>query len=568
MTIAHQSFDHIQFIVVDLFCGAGGTTLGFEKSGVAKVVAAVNHDPEAIESHWRNHPEVKHFEEDIRTLELKPLGRHVKMCRSLYPNARLILWASLECTNFSKAKGGMPRDADSRTLADHLHRYVELLRPDFVLIENVVEFMAWGPLDENGKPLSRKNGSDWMKWKQAMCAHGYLDDWRELNAADYGARQSRNRLFGQFFRPGNKLQWPEPTHAKNPEKEQGLFPTLKKHKACRPCFDLEEKGTSIFTPGRIRSERTFERIYEGLVKHVAGMKKSEFITKYYSGNPKHKSASLDGPAPTVKTIDGSALVSVDFVMHYNSTDANSGETRSTASLDEPARTVTTQRTPQLVSCFLHNYHSSGHNTHSLENAAPTVVCADLQSLVFIDRQFSQGTKHQSVDEPHGALTTVPKSNLVQVMLMSTNFDNGCSSVEDPSPTITANRKWHYLLSPQYMNAGGSLDKPCFTIIARQDKMPAQLVTVEGGTMGIGLYEDDSPTVRRIKEFMAIYGICDIKMRMLKVVELKRLQGFPDDYVLLGNQSEQKKFIGNAVHPDPVQAWVLANVSAAVKEAIA
>ena len=44
----------------------------------------------------------------------------------------------------------------------------------------------------------------------------------------------------------------------------------------------------------------------------------------------------------------------------------------------------------------------------------------------------------------------------------------------------------------------------------------------------------------------IYNIVDIKMRMLKVSELKKIMGFPESYVLIGTQSEQKKFIGNAV----------------------
>ena len=46
--------------------------------------------------------------------------------------------------------------------------------------------------------------------------------------------------------------------------------------------------------------------------------------------------------------------------------------------------------------------------------------------------------------------------------------------------------------------------------------------------------------------MAMYGIMDIKMRMLNIPELKRIMGFPDDYVLVGTQADQKKFIGNAV----------------------
>lgn len=79
-----------------------------------------------------------------------------------------------------------------------------------------------------------------------------------------------------------------------------------------------------------------------------------------------------------------------------------------------------------------------------------------------------------------------------------------------------------------------------------DKMPPYLMSAESGDLAIVVYETDSPMTRKIKEFMAAYGIVDIKMRMLKIDELKRIQGFPTDYVLVGSQAEQKKFIGNAV----------------------
>jgi DNA (cytosine-5)-methyltransferase 1 len=147
------------FIVIDLFCGAGGTTTGFDQavlpdrilspysvgpnfvedgfSKIAKVIACVNHDHKAIQSHWQNHREVKHFEEDIRTLDLTELVKLTEYYRKKYPNALVILWASLECTNFSKAKGGLPRDADSRTLAEHLDRYIIALQPDYIQIENI-----------------------------------------------------------------------------------------------------------------------------------------------------------------------------------------------------------------------------------------------------------------------------------------------------------------------------------------------------------------------------------------------------------------------------------------------
>ena len=137
---------------------AGGTSTGVNTARLhgeqcAEVIACVNHDANAIASHAANPPDALHFTEDIRTLELSPLVHHLQKCRTKNPDALVVLWASLECTNFSRAKGGQPRDADSRTLAEHLFRYIEAIDPDYIQIENVEEFMSWGELDENGKPV-------------------------------------------------------------------------------------------------------------------------------------------------------------------------------------------------------------------------------------------------------------------------------------------------------------------------------------------------------------------------------------------------------------------------------
>lgn len=136
----------INLLYIDLFCGAGGTSSGVEYARVdgekcAEVIACVNHDKNAILSHQANHPDTLHFTEDIRTLELGPMMAHLAAKKAEYPEAHVVLWASLECTNFSRAKGGQPRDADSRTLAEHLFRYIEALKPDYIQIENVEEFM-------------------------------------------------------------------------------------------------------------------------------------------------------------------------------------------------------------------------------------------------------------------------------------------------------------------------------------------------------------------------------------------------------------------------------------------
>ena len=132
-------------------------------------------------------------------------------------------------------------------------------------------------------------------------------------------------------------------------------------------------------------------------------------------------------------------------------------------------------------------------------------------------QYRTG-RAKSLESPAGAVTTVPKMNLVSAWLMN----------------------------PQFSSPGGSVDKPCFTLIARMDKRPPYFVSTKTGELAIGVFDTDSPMMRKIKEFMAMYGIMDIKMRMLKISELKRIMGFPEDYVLVGTQADQKKFIGNAV----------------------
>lgn len=195
----------LKYYFVDLFCGAGGVTSGIHRAkhngeNIAEVIACVNHDPTAIATHAANHPEVLHYTEDIRTLDLTELTNLVQLTRIKDTEAVICLWASLECTNFSKAKGGLPRDADSRTLAEHLYRYIEAFSPDMIWIENVEEFMAWGPLDSKGKPVSKKAGCDYMNWTYSVQKYGYRYDYRIMNAADMGAYTSRKRFFDEDYK--------------------------------------------------------------------------------------------------------------------------------------------------------------------------------------------------------------------------------------------------------------------------------------------------------------------------------------------------------------------------------
>lgn len=550
------------FIIVDLFCGAGGTTTGFvnaaiEGNTIAKVIACVNHDPKAIKSHWLNHPEVKHFEEDIRTLDLTELIKIVAYNRNKYPNAYLILWASLECTNFSKAKGGQPRDADSRTLADHLERYITAISPEYVQIENVVEFMSWGPLDDKGKPVSRKNGSDYLRWCREICSLGYYNDWKELNSANFGAYTSRNRLFGVFAKEGLPIAWPQPTHAKVPSKFS-MHGDLQKWKAVKEVLNFKDEGESIFTRKKALSDKTLERIYAGLIKYVAKGDTS-FLSKYYSGKPSGKNISVDGPAGTVTCIDGQALVNAQFLLKYNSTDKKGQHYP--PSVNEPSPVLTTQDRLGLVSPeFLAAYYGNGDNVSSVESPCPTIPTKDrfgvVQPEYFIDKHYGSNAQNQSIHDPAGVIMPNDKHRLVEVtpFLMPTSYDNKPKSVDEPAPTLQATRRHHYIVNPSHGGHCTSTDQPCPVIVARQDKAPLYVVVAENGPVAVEVYDGDTEIMIKIKQFMAVYGLVDIKMRMLRVSELLSIQGFPVGYQLEGNQSDQKKFIGNSVVPHVVKAW--------------
>lgn len=544
----------LNLLYIDLFCGAGGTSTGVNSARLdgeecAKVIACVNHDANAIASHASNHPGALHFTEDIRTLELSPLISHIQKCRAENPDALIVLWASLECTNFSRAKGGQPRDADSRTLAEHLFRYIEAIDPDYIQIENVEEFMSWGDVDENGKPISRDKGKSYLRWVRNVKRYGYEFEHRILNAANYGAYTSRKRFFGIFAKRGLPIVFPEITHCKGGSKNS-LFHDLKPWKPVREVLDFSNVGESIFTRKKPLSEKTLERIYAGLIKFVAGGKEA-FILKYNSINQKtgkYCPPSIDDPCPTVATQNRLGLVKACFLSKQFSGDPYSKNT----SVDDPAGAITTIDHHALIQVdkFIVNYRFNNKG-HSLEDPSPTICTVGqigIASCKFIDNQYGNG-KPTSIESVSGCITTNPKQKLVTIIkpwIMDTNFDNIGSSIDDPSRVITANRKQHYLMNPQFGSAGSSVEDPCFTLIARMDKRPPYLITTEFGDIAIRVDESDSSMMIKIKEFMALYGIIDIKMRMLTTEELKLIMGFPEDYVLIGTQAEQKKFIGNAV----------------------
>lgn len=592
----------IKIFWIDLFCGAGGTTTGVHLANSGKdihteVVACVNHDENAIKSHYENHPDCIHYTEDIRDFAVvKKLAKLVKKLRLENPGCLINIWASLECTNFSKAKGGMPRDADSRTLADHIFMYIEELDPDYLWIENVVEFMSWGPLDDKGKPESRKRGKDYLRWIDQIRDYGYKFDWRELNSADFGAYTARNRYFAQFPKKGLPISWPVKTHTKNPAKETGFFDNpLKPWKPVKEVLNLENEGKSIFNRKKPLVDNTLKRIYAGLVKFVANGDDS-FLKKYYSGRPMGKVISVNGPAGTVKTADGHAYVKCSFLSQSNGGNPKAKNW----SVDGPNRTVTSSPNHAIInSCFLQSYYGNGQahsenepcptvstrdrfgkiqadflvdyqyksNSHSIDKPAPTLLTKDKFAKVNYLMMNYSNSQSRDIDTPAATIVNNDKHNLItaEPWLMDTSFNNKGKSIEEPAPTILASRKHHYIMNPSFKCAGHSVEKPAPTVIARQDKKPLGLIACERGEgFYIPIYKDDSEIMVKIKVFMAHFGIVDIKMRMLVVEELLKIQGFPEGYKLVGTQTDQKKFIGNSVEVKTAKSLVSANYKAIVE----
>lgn len=180
------------YTIADLFCGAGGTSTGAveaaKEAGYKVELTAINHWPIAVATHTTNHPDARHLCTSIDDVDP----------RKLYKMGGLdLLWASPECTHHSRARGGKPMNDQSRATGHCVTRWAEALMPPVILVENVPEFLDWGPIGTNGKPLVSRKGTTFRAWVQMLESLGYSVEWRILCAADFGDATTRQRLFVQ-----------------------------------------------------------------------------------------------------------------------------------------------------------------------------------------------------------------------------------------------------------------------------------------------------------------------------------------------------------------------------------
>jgi DNA (cytosine-5)-methyltransferase 1 len=246
------------FNVVDMFCGAGGESTGIiqaaQEKGMCVNLTAINHWERAIETHAANHPSAAHWCESVERLD--PV--------KVIPGQRLdLLWASPECTHHSIARGGRPRSDQSRASAWLILKWLSELYVSRVIIENVPEFLSWGPLDATGRPIQSQKGKTFQAFITSLRSLGYSVDWKILTAADYGDPTTRRRLFIQAVKGRKRIVWPRITHMDGTENLMGYQPW----RPARDIIDWSIPGTSIFNRKKPLADATIRRIAAGIEKY-------------------------------------------------------------------------------------------------------------------------------------------------------------------------------------------------------------------------------------------------------------------------------------------------------------
>ena len=542
-------------LVVDNFAGGGGASTGIELATGYSVDIAINHDPEAIKMHKVNHPNTKHYCENV--WEVDP----VKACKG-HPVG--LAWFSPDCKHFSKAKGGKPVEKNIRGLAWVVLKWAALVRPRVIMLENVEEFQTWGPCipirdkdtgrvivsmvgghdREKNEPRTRvadpgevvpvdrqifqpdpkRSGQTYKKWRKQLEALGYEIDTKELVAADYGAPTMRKRFFMIARCDGKPIVWPGPTHgpADSEEVKAGLlkpyvgaYTQLDFSLPCPSIFDTAEEIKRKYGIRAVRplAQKTMDRIARGLKKFVLD-NPEPFIIQCNHGGERRQN-DIKEPLPTITGKHGYGIVEPKIVpyMGTNTTNHPGGNCKN------PIHTITTGNQQCLISPTLIQYHSETSKDEvrgqSIEDPIMTVDGSNRYGLVtsFLHKYYDGGYTGagDTVENPLPTVTSWDHNSLCAVNLIQMNNHCDGRDVKEPIPTITAGDGHFgevraFLIKYYGQGTGQDVKEPLDTVTSR-DRFG--LVTINGTD----------------------YKIVDIGLRMLEPKELYGCQGFPDDYII-------------------------------------
>lgn len=387
-------------VVVDLFCGAGGESQGIHWAmGDDIQLFAVNHWQRACETHAKNFPGDECVCQDIQTIIPTDLikDRTVEL-----------MWASPECTNFSVAKGGRPLDDQSRCTPFDILRWLTMLDVKRLIVENVKEFVTWGPLNKDDRPIPERKGEFFGMFVNAIRALGYAVEWRFCNAADFGAPTTRTRFFLQAVRKGKKIVWPEPKYGRTPSRgtlfEDNRLPWIPASQIIDwslPCTPIDDREKPL-------AEATMRRILRGIEKFWGDGAKP-FLCRYNGGD--NRSHSLDEPVPVLDTSNRYGLVQ-----------------------------------PMLLP------QQSGGALKPVSEPSPTIAMAGAIGFVQpLITTFNFQNACRQVDQPLPTVTTVGHHGLIQPLIAELRGKSGCRPVSDPLSTVSCSGGHHALVMEYYGN---------------------------------------------------------------------------------------------------------------------
>lgn len=550
----------------DLFCGAGGFSTGgdiaFREAGLEWDGIAINHWNVAVGTYNANHPHMKAL----------CMGVEDAIPSKLFPGREIdYLVASPTCTHFSRARGGRPRSDQQRSQPFLI---VTWLAENFVrhlTVENVPEFIKWGPLNKDGKPIKRLEGTLFQQWVEAIKSCNYDVEWRIVCCADYGDATTRRRFFLKAVRKGcGRIRWPEPTHAKNPEPDL-WGRTLKKWRGIGECIDKTDTGKSIFGRDRPLAMNTLRRIFVGMEKYngigfqmdMLGADKGDAsrvrplsspLPPQHAGgnrtavvrpfvvrlNRNCDVESVEEPLSTVTANGQHHILCTPFIMDYFG--LKHDHEFHVKSMDEPLPTVTTEPHHYLCQPFIVN-NNANNVPKPLDKPAPALTTGNHAMLCTpLVLDHCRNGKATDGKEPMGAQTTHDRYSVVTPLVLGQQSGAAARPVDEPCPTIATGGAVQ-LATPLIIDMsrpGGhdsghvhSADEPIQTITSCDAVQVATPVIVDGV---------DVRNLPRLPDGRYL----DIRIRMLKPSELAAAHSFPPDYVFTGNRTEQVKQIGNSV----------------------
>lgn len=521
--------NNMRELIIDCFAGGGGASVGIEMALGRAVDIAINHDPMAIKMHAENHINTFHYTEDIMKVSLKDRIKSDDIVK--------FMWASPDCTQHSRAKGGKPIEKGLRILPYGVRRLcIQILDvtgrlPEVIIMENVSEIQEWGPLDENNKPIKERKGEDYKKFINSMKSLGYEFDCRELVAADYGVPTTRKRWFAIFRCDGKPIVWPEPTH--NKDGNNGLI----KWVPVSTVLDFTDLGKSIFGRKKPLADKTMKRIAGGMDKFVFKDPKPFMVTVNHGGD-NFRGQSIDNPMSTITQKNGVGVVT-PYIMQIGQTGFSDFRNRK---VEDPLSTIVTKNEHCLISPYIIPYHSQTTGSargQSVEKPVQTIDTSYVLLSAFLTKFYKTGTG-QSLFSPLHTITTSP-GHFGQVTVKAIEWER--LKEAGISEAVAQKCTWvsQFIMEYYGCGTGQSLNDPLHTIVTK-DRFA--LITVLGNE----------------------YCIVDIYLRMLNAEELKLAQGFPVDYIIdhyadgtAVTISERVRRIGNSVCPGLSMVLTEANV---------